>query len=432
VRVNIEDDLWTSGRLLKLARVMKWEEAKALGHLVLVYRATQKAGIISETQARVLTVCVLHFESDEETDRFLTAMVSSQLAAVLENGDLHIRGNERHVERLDRLLSNSGKGGKASAVTRQKKINDSQTESQASAKLQGTTTQAVGNAPYSLLPSPSSKEVNTKILDLAVTPAKAKRRTSPGASQPGVTIPVRDAWVAAYEKRYPGQRAVWGAKEGGQAANLLKSFSADELGELVRHFFAWKRPEVIRSGHSFGTGSNSFLLKIHELRADMAAPQRRAEAAKLQEREKISDTAAADADQVTRIVEGEVVDAYATRSSNQPSLGETTWAPTKSLGGTAQVASRPVPWKDFGPPPDVPCETPVTVRDDQGTLRSTVKTGRGGSLPFAETNPRGDARTSRAGAIPGAATDDGGGTSQVKQGCDPVDALAALREGVAT
>jgi hypothetical protein len=241
--------------------------------------------------------------------------------------------------------------------------------------------------PFPLRPSLET-ETETET-DLAAKPTR-KRKASPGASQPGRTVAVRDAWVAAWEERYPGQRAVWGMREGGQCAQLLGSYTPEELVDLTKHFFAWKRPEVIRAGHSFGKGSACFVLKIEELRADMAAPQRRAVAAQLTERERLSDTAAADADQINRIVNEEAVDAYATGSRNKSRLGEPARASTKPLGGTTQSTGGSLPWKDFGPPPDLPGEEAGPSRNGNGPLRGFVSSGGGRPLPVAATHQRGN------------------------------------------
>lgn len=154
MRVNIEDDLWTSGRLSKLARSAKLDEDTALGRLVNVYRLTQRAGIAIESAARICTVVVLAFESDEAADQFLTAMISAQLAAVLEDGRIHIRGNDKHVARVAEMLANASKGGKKS---QQKKRNDFESErSTVGSTVRSTDTQASGER-IGTLPAPSSQ-----------------------------------------------------------------------------------------------------------------------------------------------------------------------------------------------------------------------------------------------------------------------------------
>jgi hypothetical protein len=151
-RVNIEDDLWTSGRLWKLAKAAKLDEDTALGRLVNVYRLTQAAGLVSDTQARVGTVIVIAFANDADADAFLTAMISAQLAAVLENGHIHIRGNEQHVARLTKLREMAANGGKK---RQQEKPNDFGSRGLAAGKP-GLSRMEPEPSPHGALLTPSS------------------------------------------------------------------------------------------------------------------------------------------------------------------------------------------------------------------------------------------------------------------------------------
>lgn len=312
MRVNIEDDLWTSGRISKLSRVMRWSEREALGALALVYRATQKAGIVSDTPSRIQTVCVIHFDSDEETDKFLTAMVSAHLASILADGKMHIRGNEKHIERLDRLLGSASKAGTKSAALRQKKLNDSQTEGQPTGNHNPTYRQPTGNlqatllTPYSLLLTPNTEE-NTNTENSKVPKQKRKPRTpsAPAAEAPGFSDVIA-CWFEHYERKYR-KKPVWGPRQGAQLKQLLTSYKAADLIHpetgLIRYFFAWQRPEVILGGHSFGKGHSCFILKIEELEADMSSPERRNEAAIARKRQNLTDSIAEDKDASNRITE---------------------------------------------------------------------------------------------------------------------------------
>jgi hypothetical protein len=108
----------------------------------------------------------------------------------------------------------------------------------------------------------------------------AEREISTRDEEPTPIAQVRGAFLSAYAARYPqASRYPWGAREGGAAKNWLKSVPLDEALSLVTWFFAWKRPEVIKAGHPFCTGAQSLILKFHELRADLAHPERRAFAA---------------------------------------------------------------------------------------------------------------------------------------------------------
>ncbi len=145
LRTNVEDDLWISGRLPKLARTLQIREALALGLLVCVYRRTQHAEIVEASIDRIMTIVVVDFDTDDEARHFLFAMVSSKLATMSDDGSsMTIHGNEPHVDRLTRLRGQAGAGGKA----RQK----SRLVSEPTAKLQLSHSLASRSAPSSLLP----------------------------------------------------------------------------------------------------------------------------------------------------------------------------------------------------------------------------------------------------------------------------------------
>lgn len=96
---------------------------------------------------------------------------------------------------------------------------------------------------------------------------------------------VRDCWLESYAHRYGRlKRCPWGAREGGQAANLLGSLPLADCLELIPQYFKWPNARVIRAGHPFGIGPDSFIMKYIELSADLVAPERHAEAASIDSR----------------------------------------------------------------------------------------------------------------------------------------------------
>jgi hypothetical protein len=141
--------------------------------------------------------------------------------------------------------------------------------------------------PWEPLLSQSKSKARTKQEQEQYPPRDEKMLTVASAefdaradTEPTPIAQVRGAFLSAYAARYPqASRYPWGAREGGAAKNWLKSVPLDEALSLVTWFFAWKRPEVIKSGHPFCTGSNALVMKFHELRADLAHPERRAFAA---------------------------------------------------------------------------------------------------------------------------------------------------------
>lgn len=152
----MEDTLVSDGHLGKLARTMGWSEREAAGALYFVYRATQRMKIVAESVERLITASVLHFDSDEQCARFISAMISAQLAVPLEDGRVHIRGNGDHIQRLEHWRKNASEGGKRSAEQRRKKPNDSVSSGLDSASQP----EANSNTPFSLLHSDASNEAS--------------------------------------------------------------------------------------------------------------------------------------------------------------------------------------------------------------------------------------------------------------------------------
>lgn len=120
VNTNAHDDLWTSGRLSKLARSYGRGENETLGALMNVYRLTQRAKVAIESPARIATIVVLAFNDDDEADAFLSAMVRAQLASIMDDGRMSIHGNAERIKQQDdweaEHLKRSIAGGKARAA----------------------------------------------------------------------------------------------------------------------------------------------------------------------------------------------------------------------------------------------------------------------------------------------------------------------------
>lgn len=129
---------------------------------------------------------------------------------------------------------------------------------------------------------------------------KPKTPTAPDATAPVGMPLVVEAWFNAYRAKYNSE-AKWGARQGKQLKTLLGTYKPDELVDLIRHFFAWKRPEVIRAGHSFCTGYACFIAKLDELRADMSNPERRIEAAQASNAERNANKQASGISQAERL-----------------------------------------------------------------------------------------------------------------------------------
>lgn len=125
MRVEIDDDLESSGRLSKLARYMGWNEREALGALVKVYRTTQRGGIIEASVSKLITQCSIHFDSDEQTLQFINAMLAAKLAQSeaftntripFKSGSsdaVFIVGNGKKISKRQKLRTNASLGGKS-------------------------------------------------------------------------------------------------------------------------------------------------------------------------------------------------------------------------------------------------------------------------------------------------------------------------------
>jgi hypothetical protein len=122
------------------------------------------------------------------------------------------------------------------------------------------------------------QEEEEKIAEAEIAKPKRsrKQKQSPEAAPSGVSE-VRRSYLEHFEAKY-GQQGIWGAREGGQCAQLLRSWTAEQLLDLMPYFFAWKNADVIKDHHPFGVGSNSFVLKVHRLRGDVFNPERNRDA----------------------------------------------------------------------------------------------------------------------------------------------------------
>lgn len=116
--IRIDDDLYNSGRLRRLASYMGWSEMTAIGGLVNVWRRTQSLGISSESLEKLHSLICIDFNNDDEAMKFLHAMSISRLATI-EGGTIFIRGNDKKLGRTYACRERASRGG-----IRQKKTMD--------------------------------------------------------------------------------------------------------------------------------------------------------------------------------------------------------------------------------------------------------------------------------------------------------------------
>jgi hypothetical protein len=161
----------------------------------------------------------------------------------------------------------------------------------------------IGTVPESLsLETETETENGDGVIHEIAKPKRERKTPSAQSASPPGFGEVIAVWFEHYEKRY-GQRPKWGAREGRQLKTLMADYTAEELCDLIRYFFAWRRPEVIKAGHSFAKGYTSFIAKLDELRADIAAPERRAEAAQAGDKERNDNRKAATLSQAERLAQ---------------------------------------------------------------------------------------------------------------------------------
>ncbi len=388
MRVNVEDDLRSSGRLSKLARVMGWHEQRALGALVMFWRATQDAQIIFAPKSEIVNVTVIDFDSDNEIESFIDAMRAARLITEID-GILHIHGNEQHVDRVEGARKRGRMGGLAKAKTSM--------NSEAIAKLMPNNSLEPGYPPAPApapAPAPKGKKKNTKNLDLLVPEIdrstddeKGSKRTPAERARAKM---VKDAFHAGYLRFYKKPIEHWGAPENSHVYQLLKSATAEVLALKAEAYFAWQKYEVIKAGHPFMNHNWSFSRTLCELTADVTAPQRRALAAQLAEREKISDTAAIDSDQINRIVTGESVDAYATGTTNTRLVEFTFGPPTESPSRADKGIGSGAQPQDVRDSAYGLLQAAQPVRADERALLSAVDAGGRGPDAIDWSNQGGD------------------------------------------
>lgn len=290
MRVNIEDDLFLSGRLTAFARALGVEEDTALGRLAFAWRETQHRELVTVSRESFRLATFVRLRDPQGT---LLAMEASGLATKKSDDEWLIHGNEEHAKRLGMYREKAQKGGiarqRASKLpaSNPKKPAASQ---QAASKLN----QRALLAPSSLL---QKQDPDLCVSDSDLPPAinfedlPRSPPATPAGRHPSVwselageverakpltpAAQIRRAYHEAYGKKFKREFKGWGKRENGQAAQLVGSWSLATVLELIPKFFDWNNPQVMMAGYPFGLGHASFISRIHELDADTHAPDRK-------------------------------------------------------------------------------------------------------------------------------------------------------------
>lgn len=169
---------------------------------------------------------------------------------------------------------------------------------------------SLAKVPESLAPDPDpDPDPEHRIRTTTTTPFPASEKkiakrtktpSAPSADADGYTELVA-IWFDCYERFYK-RKPAWGAVYGRQLKAIMAKSDVEEMRVLIPAFFAWRRPEVIKGGHSLSTGYASLAMKLEELRADIAQPGRRAFAAVATDMERIEDQSAQSDAQTQRVL----------------------------------------------------------------------------------------------------------------------------------
>lgn len=231
MRVNIEDSV--KRHLPRLMREMGWSNREVIGALACVWQSTQDAEIYDAPASRIHTVCAIDFDTDEQCEKFIAAMIGAQLITVLENGDLRIRGNKQHVERLQNLRSRAKSGGMA---RQEQKLNDFVAVSEPSQSRDRAISE-----PSLLLTPNSLKDLNQKgggVLTRAredETPVGARASIVPAP----VGLEIFSWWQDEHSRVRGGSKALVpppAAIGWGRTVYVLAGESLDEAKRVITNF----------------------------------------------------------------------------------------------------------------------------------------------------------------------------------------------------
>jgi hypothetical protein len=300
MRVNLEDSLTDDGHARMIAKIMGWDEDRVIGKLYWVYRDTQKAKFVEGPIGRAVTLCVLRFDSDDECQKFLSAMVTAQLSK--RDGDtIRIRGNERRVTELDAWYGGKVRAGKASANKRKaEKIREQEpTDAQQNPTVL---------SPKSLVLSPIQDLRDPELFPqhedrrVPVHSRPAPKARKPVTEDSPLFARVVDCWFVNHREVYGGDPP-WGSLQGKQLSAIMRKArdNGAELLQLIPQFFHGPYPDSTKAGHPLSDGYASLAMRIDMLRADMTNPNRRVKAAVDTARLQQLDTIAQDDDMLTRM-----------------------------------------------------------------------------------------------------------------------------------
>lgn len=154
-----------TGRLPKLARILRCGIPEALGLLSLAYNRTQRVEMAEVTRGQFYDAMAIFIDERAESDRLLEAMIRAELADDVGGENVEIRGNAEQIGRLKLYRDKAKAAGIASGKKRtrsQPPGSENRTPGLAAANPGPTPGQPATNPPLLLSPKAFSEPYETE------------------------------------------------------------------------------------------------------------------------------------------------------------------------------------------------------------------------------------------------------------------------------
>jgi hypothetical protein len=228
-RINIEDDIWTDPRFMKLTLAVG-DHLKATGLIVMAWRAAQKFWLNGK---RPIPREVFERDLDE-------ALISVDLAERNEAGDVYIKGSEEQFAWLIQRQKAGKDGGKKSGKARLEKKEKSPKRTEAGSS---ETKRAEPSSSFSISSSISKESPLPSV--------KGERPAEPSGPDVARIIGVYvKAWQTRYKTR---ERPDVGGRTQGLIKALLRDYPPERLCSLIEHYCAMGEPWFEKKTHDFPT-----------------------------------------------------------------------------------------------------------------------------------------------------------------------------------
>lgn len=246
-RTNIEEESWQ--RIYRLAEIMDCSVREAAGTAACLWHRSQDILKTSGTRDELVDWCALTKISDEEIEKWFSALKKARLISPETDGTFLIHGNKTQIDSRVSSAAKAAKGGKAlkKKWAEEKKL-------QAGSKPSRSRLQA-SSKPLNAMQfnAMQSKAIQSKAMQgnfdceggLATAPAPAEEPRTP------VSL-TWDSYKTAYETKYPGSEATKNATVMGQLAHFVKRVPAAEAPAIAAFYLTHRAPKYVNAGHSVG------------------------------------------------------------------------------------------------------------------------------------------------------------------------------------